>query len=73
MRYIDVIRELEEFGIDADEYDPLASEIEVEQEHNIKRKKPVTEKNNAVMLAVAHDQFISNDPSIHSRDSGRET
>ncbi len=62
-RAIDVIRGLEEFGCDVDVYDPWADAGEVKAEYgidlinNIEISKNINSNYDAVILAVAHDQF----------------
>lgn len=57
-RIIDIVKELEEYHIDVDVYDPWVSPIEAESEYGI---TPVPTLNaqtyDAVILAVAHEQF----------------
>ncbi len=60
-RVIDIIRELEEFGVNIDTYDPWADAAEVNDEYGINLisdEQLVTHKTyDAVVLAVAHDRF----------------
>jgi len=59
-RVIDVIRELEEFRCSVDVYDPWADKEEVKREYNldlIKNGEWRMENYDAVVLAVAHDEF----------------
>jgi len=61
-RVIDVIRELNDFGCKVDIYDPWANADEVMQEYGITllTERPngdYKEKCDAVVVAVAHDQF----------------
>ncbi|WP_020395568.1 Vi polysaccharide biosynthesis UDP-N-acetylglucosamine C-6 dehydrogenase TviB [Thiolinea disciformis] len=57
-RVIDILKELYEYGIEADVYDPWISVVEAQHEYNI---TPIIElqKNtyDAIILAVAHQQF----------------
>lgn len=57
-RIIDIVKELKEYHIDVDVYDPWVSPIEAESEYGI---TPVPTLNaqtyDAVILAVAHQQF----------------
>ncbi len=57
-RIIDIVKELEEYHIDVDVYDPWVNPIEAESEYGI---TPVPTLNvqtyDAVILAVAHQQF----------------
>jgi len=59
-RVIDVINELKDFGIDIDVYDPWADPQEVKREYGIdliQNSKFDIQNYNAVVLAVAHDEF----------------
>ena len=60
-RVIDIIRELQEFGIKIDTYDPWANPKEVKEEYNIGLINDDALKANndykAIILAVAHDKF----------------
>jgi len=61
-RVIDVIEELQEFGCNIDVYDPWADAKEVKHEYGLNllpitnHQLPITNYN-AVVLAVAHDEF----------------
>lgn len=54
---IDVIRELQGFGIDVDVYDPHALESEVKKTHNLELIKELKLGYDAIILAVGHDEF----------------
>jgi len=60
-RVIDVIRELEEFGVNVDVYDPWADRDEVKREYNIDLLSTVNHQQltdyDGVVLAVAHKEF----------------
>ena len=59
-RVIDVINELKDFGIDIDVYGPWADPQEVKREYGIdliQNSKFDIQNYNAVVLAVAHDEF----------------
>ncbi len=59
-RVIDVIEELKEFGCNIDVYDPWADTEEVKEEYHIdliQNSKLNIQNYNAVVLAVAHDEF----------------
>jgi len=57
-RVIDVINELKEFGCNVDVYDPWADPKEVKEEYGIELlKEPELSKYEAIVLAVAHEQF----------------
>lgn len=60
-RVIDIIRELQEFGMQVDTYDPWADPAEVKAEYSIsllgEDKLKAQDSYNAIILAVAHDKF----------------
>ena len=56
-RVVDVIRELESFGIRVDVFDPLADEGEVRHEYGRELVKNPTKKYHGVIMAVAHREF----------------
>ncbi|MCZ6149470.1 nucleotide sugar dehydrogenase [Campylobacter ureolyticus] len=57
-RVIDVIKELNEFGCNVDVYDPWADKNEVLREYNLNLIENLNLNNyDAVVLAVAHDEF----------------
>ncbi len=58
-RVIDVIRELQEFGIAVDVYDPWADKEEVKREYDIEllQNEPNFADYDSIVLAVAHEQF----------------
>jgi len=58
-KVVDIYRELCEFGLNVDIYDPWASVEEVKQEYGVDIIDQVDDKKkyDAVLLAVAHDEF----------------
>ena len=59
-RVIDVIKELKEFGINVDVYDPWADSEEVKKEYNLelmKNEKLKMKNYDGIILAVAHNKF----------------
>ena len=58
-RVIDIIHELESFGVDVDVHDPLASKDEALHEYDVKLidwdDLPVAD---AIIMAVAHEEFL---------------
>jgi UDP-N-acetyl-D-glucosamine/UDP-N-acetyl-D-galactosamine dehydrogenase len=58
-RVIDVIKELQDSGINVDVYDPWVNASEAEQEYGIKLiEQPEHGSYDGIILAVAHDKFI---------------
>ncbi len=60
-KVIDVIRELTEFGINVDTYDPHADSDEVQEEYGIGLINEIGGKYNAIILAVSHTEFLNID------------
>lgn len=56
-RVVDVIRELKSFGTQVDVYDPQADAEEVQHEYGFPLTAKPREGYQAIVLAVAHDQF----------------
>ncbi len=56
-RVIDIIRELESFGLQIDVYDPHADAHEVEEEYQIKMLEKLESSYAGIVLAVNHDDF----------------
>lgn len=57
-RIVDIVDELKTYGVNVDVCDPWVDADEAMYEYNIRPiKKPVTDKYDAVILAVAHQQF----------------
>ena len=68
---IDIVNELREFGAIVDVYDPWADKLEVEKEYSINLSNNIHNKNyKAIILAVAHDEFLNIDfNSIRSNNT----
>jgi len=62
-RAIDIYRELKEYDMEVDVYDPWASPGEVQHEYGIKSLNKYTDTNSysAIVLAVAHNEFLKLD------------
>lgn len=57
-KVVDVVRELKEYGLEVDVNDPLADEAEAREEYGIELiKSPGRGEYDAIILAVAHDQY----------------
>lgn len=64
-RVVDVIRELQSFGMAVQVHDPHADAAEVKHEYGIELAEKPSGKFSAVVLAVAHDEFRTLDlPAI---------
>ena len=60
-RVIDIHKELVQFGLSVDVYDPHANKNEVAHEYNINLVSDISAKYDAVILAVSHDEFLEID------------
>ncbi|MDX1470868.1 MAG: nucleotide sugar dehydrogenase [Flavobacteriaceae bacterium] len=61
-KVVDVIKNLKEYGTNVTVFDPLASPEEVKHEYDLKTVKELPEKKfDAVVLAVAHKEFLTLD------------
>lgn len=61
-RVIDIYKELKSFSVNVDVYDPWANAKEVKAEYGIRLiDKEQFEQYDAVILAVAHQEFLSMD------------
>jgi len=59
-KVIDIVRELETYGIEVTIHDPWADELEVQHEYGVVSKKVIPAGNyQAAILAVAHKEFKS--------------
>jgi len=56
-RVIDIYHELEQFGVQVDIHDPWANAETVKEEHGLKLLTNLTLKYDAIILAVAHDEY----------------
>lgn len=65
-RVVDVHRELTEFGMKVEVYDPWASPEEVRHEYGIQLIEQPQGEYEGIILAVAHEQFTDLDMSAHS-------
>lgn len=60
-KVIDIYNELKQYGIQIDVYDPHANNDEVKHEFGIDLVQNINSKYNAIILAVAHNEFIKLD------------
>jgi UDP-N-acetyl-D-galactosamine dehydrogenase len=69
-RVIDIYKELTQFGLDLDIYDPWANQEEVYKEYGIKLEQELKLKDyKAVIVAVAHNEFLNIDYQAY-KDQG---
>ena len=71
-KVVDVIRELDDFGIDVDIIDPGASKKEVKEEYNLDLKEHPSGKYDAIILAVSHRQYLNLDESFFAPFMNRD-
>jgi UDP-N-acetyl-D-galactosamine dehydrogenase len=71
-KVVDIYNELKEFGVKVDIYDPWASYDEVKERYNVELIKILVSEKiyDAIILAVAHDEFLSIDYSAIKRLNG---
>ena len=56
-KVVDIVKELSNFSMQVDVYDPYAQKEEVKHEYGINLVDKPTGSYNAIILAVAHDEF----------------
>lgn len=67
---VDVIRGLEDYSLHVTTFDPWANQSEVEHEHGLKVVNEIPdEKFDAVILTVAHKEFLDLDLSQHLKEN----
>ncbi|WP_317167719.1 UDP binding domain-containing protein, partial [Sphingobacterium mizutaii] len=62
-KVVDVYRELKEYGLDVDIYDPWVDAKEVNQKYKINMLENIAydKKYDAIILAVSHNEFLTLD------------
>jgi UDP-N-acetyl-D-glucosamine/UDP-N-acetyl-D-galactosamine dehydrogenase len=65
-KVLDIINELDDFGISVDVIDPGAGRHEVKEEYQIELKTQPSGKYDAVILAVSHKEYVQLDESFFS-------
>ena len=63
-KVVDIIAELEDFGISVDVVDPGAGKHEVKEEYKIEMKDQPTGKYDAIIVAVSHREYLNLDESF---------
>ena len=69
-RAIDVYQELESYNVNVDVYDPWADSKEVKDEFGFALIEAPNKKYHAVILTVAHDEFVNKELRSHLVDGG---
>ncbi len=69
-KVVDVYRELEEYGVDVDIYDPWADPSEVKHEYGVEILNEVHPQNqyDAVVVAVSHNEFLTLDLNAFKKE-----
>jgi UDP-N-acetyl-D-galactosamine dehydrogenase len=57
-RVVDIYKELVDFGMEVDVYDPWANAAEVKHEHGIELVSKLASSYQAIVLTVAHNEFL---------------
>ena len=60
-RVIDIYKELSDFGITVDVYDPNVNAEEVQKEYGIRMLSSIESRYEAIILAVGHEEFLEMD------------
>ncbi|MCZ2490054.1 nucleotide sugar dehydrogenase [Aquirufa antheringensis] len=60
-KVIDIIRELQQFNMDVDVYDPHADKHEVKEEYDVNLIESISSNYDAIILAVSHKEFLKID------------
>ena len=69
-KVVDVVRHLQDYQTEISIYDPLANPEEVKHEYNLDTVQTLpNEKFDAIVLAVAHTEFLSIDLSALKSDN----
>lgn len=69
-KVIDIYRELQQFGMHVDVFDPHADKHAVHEEYDVQLIDNITAKYEAIVLAVSHDDFLQLDfQSVCSGDN----
>lgn len=69
-KVVDIYNELVQFGMQVDVYDPWAESNEVLEEYGIELTLKPSNQYDAVILAVAHDEFLKLDYNILIKPNG---
>ena len=60
-KVIDIYRELQQFNMNVDVYDPHADKHEVKEEYGVDLVEKISDKYDAIILAVSHKEFLELD------------
>lgn len=68
-KVIDIIRELQDFNVEVDVFDPHADKHEVNKEYGVDLIDSINKKYDAIVLAVSHKEFLDLDMMSLSKGS----
>lgn len=60
-KVIDIFRELKQFNMNVEVYDPHADKHEVKEEYGVELVETISDKYDAIILAVSHKEFLELD------------
>jgi UDP-N-acetyl-D-galactosamine dehydrogenase len=60
-KVIDIVRELQQFNMQVDVFDPHADKNEVKEEYDINLIDSITKNYDSIILAVSHTEFLQLD------------
>ncbi|MEK6477788.1 Vi polysaccharide biosynthesis UDP-N-acetylglucosamine C-6 dehydrogenase TviB [Catalinimonas sp. 4WD22] len=69
-RVIDIIRELQDFGVEVEVFDPLADAEEVYEEYGISLLPELTQTYDGIVMAVGHKHFLQLDLKKVRKENG---
>ena len=68
-KVIDIVKELQQFNINVDVYDPYANKLEVFEEYGIQLIEFTKFKYDGIILAVSHNEFLNLDFDVLKKDN----
>lgn len=69
-KVVDIYRELQDFGIEVDVYDPWANADDVQEEYGVVLTPSIAQRTyDGIVVAVAHQQFLALDLSLLKKDN----
>ena len=69
-RVIDIIRELQDFGVNVEVYDPMADPEEVHEEYGIHMISDLQKDYHGIVMAVGHKAFMELDMKTIKKENG---
>jgi UDP-N-acetyl-D-glucosamine/UDP-N-acetyl-D-galactosamine dehydrogenase len=68
-RVVDIINELDDYGMKSDVWDPWVNSDDAEREFGIKLVDPKSNKYDAIIFAVAHEEFVKKSAQLIAQNS----